>query len=505
MIVNCDKCGAKFQLADEKVGPKGVKVRCSKCKSVFTVKKGDGQEAASAAPAPPPAAGGSGPAGDDPFSDFNFSDDMDFGEESDGEISPDESAPAPSAPSPPPPAPGMDPGFLEDSPAAPVSGGDDFDFADEDFSLSDGEEEAPAPPPKPAPPKPAPPKAASPKAASPKAGADDDFGDFKFDDDSFADSGKEAAPPGAPPPAPEPKPAASPPSDEEWGNVSFGEDEGFGAGAGAGDGDDDGGFGDFQFDADDSLPDRGGDDLDMPMDVDDFIRSPSSKKPAGDDLEASIGDADFDGESSRGRTEIEESSAAPPPPPKPVISRPAQKSSAGKYVGLVFLALLVAAGVAAGLNIEKIKQMPAVQKFMIEKGWIPEPETGEIMVEKGYKVDTVTREDGSVIVVVTGQVTNGTNKVKSNILVEVTLKDETEQRVVTGRSYCDVSFALDDLQTMSKDFILGAMDTSGGRNMGCIEVGPRESRAFTVVFFDYPAGKLKFTAPSVVGANNVGE
>lgn len=39
MIIKCDQCQAKFKLDDSKVTDKGVKVRCTKCKSVFTVKK----------------------------------------------------------------------------------------------------------------------------------------------------------------------------------------------------------------------------------------------------------------------------------------------------------------------------------------------------------------------------------------------------------------------------------------------------------------------------------
>ena len=37
MIVQCKNCNTKFRLSDEKVKGKAVKVRCSKCKEVFTV------------------------------------------------------------------------------------------------------------------------------------------------------------------------------------------------------------------------------------------------------------------------------------------------------------------------------------------------------------------------------------------------------------------------------------------------------------------------------------
>jgi predicted Zn finger-like uncharacterized protein len=48
MIVICTKCQAKFRVPDEKVGPRGAKVRCSRCETVFVV-----QPQAASAPATP--------------------------------------------------------------------------------------------------------------------------------------------------------------------------------------------------------------------------------------------------------------------------------------------------------------------------------------------------------------------------------------------------------------------------------------------------------------------
>ncbi len=58
MIIKCDKCGAKFKMADSKLKPSGVKVRCSKCKSVFLVQGPSGgaveKEQPAAQPSFPP-------------------------------------------------------------------------------------------------------------------------------------------------------------------------------------------------------------------------------------------------------------------------------------------------------------------------------------------------------------------------------------------------------------------------------------------------------------------
>lgn len=37
MIIQCEECSTRFRLADEKVKPSGTKVRCSKCRHIFTV------------------------------------------------------------------------------------------------------------------------------------------------------------------------------------------------------------------------------------------------------------------------------------------------------------------------------------------------------------------------------------------------------------------------------------------------------------------------------------
>lgn len=48
MIVICTGCQARFRVADDKIGPRGAKVRCTRCQNVFVVKR----DAAEAPPAP---------------------------------------------------------------------------------------------------------------------------------------------------------------------------------------------------------------------------------------------------------------------------------------------------------------------------------------------------------------------------------------------------------------------------------------------------------------------
>ncbi len=64
MIVQCENCGTKFNIEDSKIKPEGIKLRCSKCKHVFSV------ESPSPSPQPPPPPPAPEPAGDDFIQDF---------------------------------------------------------------------------------------------------------------------------------------------------------------------------------------------------------------------------------------------------------------------------------------------------------------------------------------------------------------------------------------------------------------------------------------------------
>ena len=37
MVIQCSECQTRFKLADDKMKPGGIKVRCAKCKHVFSV------------------------------------------------------------------------------------------------------------------------------------------------------------------------------------------------------------------------------------------------------------------------------------------------------------------------------------------------------------------------------------------------------------------------------------------------------------------------------------
>lgn len=58
MKFSCDDCGAQYMIADDKIGPRGVKVRCKKCAHVIVLRTGpDGVPVQGTATIPPPGAG----------------------------------------------------------------------------------------------------------------------------------------------------------------------------------------------------------------------------------------------------------------------------------------------------------------------------------------------------------------------------------------------------------------------------------------------------------------
>jgi len=116
MIVACPSCRARFKVADEKIGPQGAKVRCSKCQKVFGVQRDaaapprpgragppspDLDREPAARPSPPPFAAVAPP--EDPFAPTAAP------------------APAPARPGSPPPPPDDPFAAFHQASAAPVS------------------------------------------------------------------------------------------------------------------------------------------------------------------------------------------------------------------------------------------------------------------------------------------------------------------------------------------------------------------------------------------------
>ncbi len=438
MIVECEKCSGKFKLDDSKVTEKGIKVRCSKCKHVFTVKK-------PSSGLPEFSTDSAGPS-EDPFQDFSFSDDIDLGGEP--EV-PSETERAPS----PPPSSDRGPGLADEGGKAPASpGGSDnfgaFDFEENSFDT--------APPP------------TSP-AKSGKASPDKEWGEVSFSDDM--------------PQMP----------DEQAG---LGDDFDLKPKAGAGKAEEES-FGDFKFDDGGAAPgfDFGGEaDLGKP---DQPEPRPSRAAPGPmDDLEASL-DTDTDAAAKPSVGVIRDQPAKPVIKHAP---RETGKSPL-KAIGYIVAVVAVIGGVLFYLNSQgtftfsdltsgnfgKLKNVPVIQKALVSLGLMEEPDIGTVeVVEGSVKVFTIQREAGGSILVITGQVRNTFRKAKSFIQVEARLYNEAKDLLVSKMGYCDVTFTGAELATLPRETIDDFMNTRSGRNTANHNVKQGGTRDFTVVFFSVP-------------------
>ena len=57
MIITCTSCQTRFRVADDRIGPKGARVRCSRCQALFVVRHEDGAPETPPPSLPPPLAG----------------------------------------------------------------------------------------------------------------------------------------------------------------------------------------------------------------------------------------------------------------------------------------------------------------------------------------------------------------------------------------------------------------------------------------------------------------
>ncbi|MFO8056480.1 MAG: zinc-ribbon domain-containing protein [bacterium] len=467
MIIKCDKCGTKFELADEKIGEKGVKVRCSKCKNVFTVKKSDSEKETKAPEQPPPqeqpesqSAAPPPKTEEDPFSDFSFNDDLDFSE-GEEDVKMDDKPGGASVPPPPPESGGGD--LLDDSPDISFKEADskeeappeeDFDFPDADFDFSDdadlgdSSESAVASHP--------PAKAAGDFADTAGGDSLDDLGDISFDEDSFTET--------------PPEPLKEGPGVDEYGNVSLSDADKEAEKPSGVKGLDEG-EGDFHFGA----SAEGGSETEeegMEMDLDDFVRSPKSRAPVSDDYEASIGESETDADTALPKQESKE----PPPPPKPAVKKPAKAKSHGLRNTVIVLLVLALGLCGGGLaftsskgwftfadltagNLDKLQQVP--DKFMIEYGFKKIPLKGEVKInEDSFNIDyDVELQGGDRATIIRGEVLNDTNKMVSSISVEVPLLDPRTEEVLTKPgtneaykiwSFCGKNFSKEEFKNYSK-------------------------------------------------------
>ena len=548
MIVSCPNCSTKFRLDDSKITEKGVKVRCSKCKHIFNVTKNDaipdGDDTMIASPpepSPPPTPApspepepkedtfdfkeetpapqsSSGADGfDDGLGDFSFDDEQSAAEESPpkedfddfDDFSFDDDSSKKEADAPPPPSPEP----------APEPQQQDDDFGDFDFD----DEPAPPPPPPPSLDPPVPESAAPPPTDSADAGFSDDF-DF----DDFSDTAD----------------SVSKETSDDMGTDDFAGDFGAddlgdgdfdmgldsppdtGASPPAPGGDDIQEFGDISFD-DNQTPtpetqldpgDMGGDELQLDtgaggQSADEFKQSISAANGGG----SSSDDAyafDANGGGELPDTEVPEptvrESAAESPESReaPVKKKQKKAAKSGKKGPLgKILAIVVILGVVGGaiyhlnstgklkinlneLNLTNIKIMIGLEKPVLPKDVI------EIAPMKAGSFYKITRDDGKIIWILKGTITNYYETSQWMILLEASVKDG--ENIKTSQAMFGNTLLSDMLKKMPIEQLKAMTMANEDAELNQRILIPAQSAEFMIIF-----DNIETPNPSLVGENPV--
>ncbi len=447
MVIQCPNCSSKFNLADDKVTEKGLKVRCSKCKNIFEVKKDTVSK---------PEVISKSKAGEEEDK-FNFGEDFDFGDEA---VSTER-----------PPSPAANKDRTSDkretpAPAPPKKETEEFSLEKEaDFESNKfGGESKKAD------------MGMSPEMPEiPGSGSGDHLkvdGNFFSEglDDFKIDRGSEIPAQGKKSAAPAPPPAAPAESDEEF---------------------------DFSAKLDSyarpEAPSRNkpeaSDDLEAKLDLD--TETPSGPAPAAS-------------------AQVREPPRAAPGPSRPAPLTYDEEKKSGLKIFLILLLVLILLSPVGGLlylnstgsftfadakaaNFAKLKAAPEVEKLLVALKLKKKELKGEVNpLREQATYSIIQRNEGGSVAVVQGKVRNDWPVPVRGIQVEATLYDANRNALAVGYSYADVSFTKTELASMSQQDIEGWMDALAGRNMKNNEVLPGEARDFAAVFFVIPAGVASF-------------
>lgn len=476
MIIQCEKCQARFRLDDSRVTDKGVKVRCTRCKHVFRVRKEGGE----AEPFEPGAALAGftalAPTGDTPppleerhtAAGFDFSG---FEETPSGAL-PDDSSPFGAS--------GLDDAAISfaadeaavagdgNAPAAavePPAEGGEFDFSGFDFGGTDSGEELTSRPSLPVDdftfgeiePAPAAPRKEALQGLD--FSGDDMFGEvvqsapeepgetisFDFAGDSFAESME----------------AGGPESSGKSGML-FSLDT----------------PGDAPFSLDD-------------IDFGDELTSvavqqinPEDLKPSQEILFAPLAEAQtksaddelirsfMDGDSAGNQQEL---------PPLPITSRRRQNPLFGALIAV------------AALLVVSVLGYIGYSSFSPGNGAVPEP--GRIGIQ-AVKSAFIENDAVGQLLVISGEAVNEYPKPRAALQVKVTVFDSAGQSVAEKSAYCGNPLTAGQLKSLPLDKIEAAMANQFGDSLANMEVAPGRAIPFVVVLAKLPGGVRDFGVQS---------
>jgi predicted Zn finger-like uncharacterized protein len=476
MIIQCEKCQTKFRLDDSRVTDKGVKVRCTRCKHVFSVKKEEPE-----AVLPETAA----PVG---------TQDADYTVASEGWSFPAESLPDHSAGSPDTAAPD-----LPNEPNGYVPETSPFDTPSLSFDSRDQQEADDRT------------QFAVPADA---VGGEVDFSAFDFGDsvaetpspssslthpplsiDDFTDTAIESAPAVAQKPTPP--------------GLDFSDDDMFGAVVQPPpEPSNDAITFDFEGDSFAESMDMVGSDssgksgtsfsLDAPGDTPfnlgeiDFGEeltavavhqvNPDDLKPSQEILFAPLAEA-------RAKTADEEAARTPreeaapaDQPPLPITSRRKQSPVFGGVIAVVAVLVISILGYVGYSSLSTPKEAAS-------------PESGKISV-RAVKAEFVENDAVGELLVISGEALNEYQKPRAALQIKVTVFDAAGQSISTKTAYGGNPLTEEQLESMPLDKIEAAMANQFGDSLANMEVPPGKVIPFVVVLANLPKSAKDFSVQS---------
>jgi len=505
MIIQCDACQTRFKLPDEKLKPEGVKVRCTKCETIFHV---PGPAPAPVQPPPAEAVAAEKPAA----SDFDFSD----------------SDQAPDA--------GQKTGSL-----------DEFDF--DEFNMEDvdaGDNEAPLSPPRDS-------EKSIPRPQVKEVGKElPDFNlpeDFSFDEEPdqsepLADFSPEdlSLETGEENTVQEPASAettnefsvndlSEPPSDD----FSFSDEEEHTIGGDLGQtfdvGDDLGelpelgerpapkveefGSGtddEFSFTAEEPATETGEISGSRPAPAEFAFEAPPPREDAPSQTgEPAAEDFIFEREPIEAPSPREEEKSAPVPPPAPMPAPPppaksrkrsrkgssrVKKRRKNRHTGLLLMLLLTAmlgGGYAYFAQLKGTWDPHILLRHLQQLTGTKAPEDPTVHIQLlNMRSSFVSNQNAGQLFVISGEVRNNYNHTRSAISVKGMIYDAKGQAVMQQTAFCGNPLDEAALRTLPYAKIEENMNNQFGDSLSNLDVAPGKTVPFTIVFKKLPEQVTEF-------------
>lgn len=493
MVIQCPQCQTRFKLADEKVKPSGIKVRCSKCRKIFSVYPPE-PEVVPASVQPTEAAAPAPPSSDDLFAAgaFDALDTPPLGESSPTptvDDAPQKESPA-LAPS---EEQGGDALFEEPN---PEQGRDAFEEESEDSfteSASDPWSEAE-------------PSDSSLEEKDPFPQEENDF--------TWEDVPQEESSAPAPPGEQEAGALFDEPSPEQEQDALVFEEEPSEDGftESASDQWSEAGPSEYSLEENDPFPQEESDftwngeevgeyDFDessppLPADDDDdfsgasFEETPPPSDPEGSlDVETQEPGVPFDRPREEPAPESGGKRAVHPP-------LPSRRSRPLRTLLLCLLLLLLILGGAfaylrwTGADVDLSRVSRLVTQFLGSK--TQTASTSEIQL-KGLTGFFITNRHVGQMFVINGQVVNGSSASRSAIAVKGILYDKAGRALLHQTAYCGNALSEKALHSLPFGKIEDAMGNQFGDSLSNLNVGKGQALAFTIVFKNLPSALAEYT------------